>query len=417
MRQRYRTQIYRLARQPLISGMLMIPLHIVLFITGAFFSIPTIVPVAARLDFALSNAGTAALAFGGEMLIAGVIAQLAAVTFPSAWGEKKPLQPSPAERSLETRFVYATGTFIIALLLTLLIGDWVVAGQAANGLLKDRLASSAQAAAQNVPFFLETGQNLAVQLSSDPRLLSLNDPDLSALLAQRMQAVPYFDQFFVLDSSGKNLLSAYPNSARQNFSLYAQEASGIPLADKGVLTQIYTIPSASSGESARVSFLVAVADSSHQVQRIMIGRTTLSTNPLIQPLINSLDNLSKSELNGDGFLLDENGDVIYQTGGSALAKYSGSRGEQPSFSDGTAPDGTRQLVYYQPVEGGPWAIVLTIPAESSSTTGTQHCPAHVCDDYPGGGFGAHLTAHRIARDYRFIAGFGFRSKSNRTGQT
>ena len=98
------------------------------------------------------------------------------------------------------------------------------------------------------------------------------------------------------------------------------------------------------------------------MQRILIGRTTLSTNPLIQPLINSLDNLSQSDLNGAGFLLDENGNVIYRTSGSALATYSGSRGDQPSFSNDTAPDGTRQLVYYQPVEGGSWAVVLTIPA-------------------------------------------------------
>ena len=40
----------------------------------------------ARLDFALSNAGIATLAFGGEMLIAGVVAQLAAAAFPSASG-------------------------------------------------------------------------------------------------------------------------------------------------------------------------------------------------------------------------------------------------------------------------------------------------------------------------------------------
>ena len=203
VRQRYRTTIYQWMRQPLFSALIVIPLHLVLYIVGAFFSIPSNVSAAARLDFAFSNSGIAALAFGGEMLAAGIVAQFAMVTFPFAWGEKKPLQPSPAERSLETRFVYATGTFIMALLLTLLIGDWVVAGQAANGLLKDRLASTAQTAAQNVPFFLETGQNLAVQLSTDPRLLSSNGPDLSAFLTQRMQAVPYFDQFFVLDSGGQ----------------------------------------------------------------------------------------------------------------------------------------------------------------------------------------------------------------------
>ena len=108
--------------------------------------------------------------------------------------------------------------------------------------------------------------------------------------------------------------------------------------------------------------MVAITDSSHQVQRILIGRTTLSTNPLAQPLVNSLDSLSKSELNGDGLVVDENGSIIYQTSGSALASYSGSLGSQPLFYDSTASNGTRQLVDYQPVEGGPWAIVLMIPA-------------------------------------------------------
>ena len=361
VRQRYRTPIYRWMRQPVVSALLMIPLYLILFLVGAFFSLPSNIPIAARLDFALSNSGVAVLAFSAEMLIAGIIAQMAAILFPQAWGGKKPLQPSPAETSLETRFMYATGTFTIVLLLTLLIGDWLVAGQAANGLLKDRLATTAQVAAQNVPFFLETGQNLAVQLSSDPRLLSLTDPDLSAFLAQRMQAVPFFDQFFVLDSSGKTLLGAYPDSARQNFSLFAPESGGIPLADKGISTQIYTIP-ASSNEAARISFLVSVVDTSRQVQRILIGRTTLSTNPLTRPLISTLDDLSKSDLQGTGLLVDENGKVIYQTGVNTIATYNGGLGLQSSFSNRTAPDGTRQLVYSQPVEGESWAIVLMIPA-------------------------------------------------------
>ena len=68
----------------------------------------------------------------------------------------------------------------------------------------------------------------------------------------------------------------------------------------------------------------------------MIGRTTLTSNPLAQPLISSLESLSTSESNGSGLVLDENGNVIYQTGGSALAAYGGARGNQPSFSNGAA---------------------------------------------------------------------------------
>ena len=70
-------------------------IHLVLFIIGAFFSIPLNVPVAARLDFALSNAGVAALAFGGEMLIAGVIAQLAAAVFRPRGAIRNLCNPHP----------------------------------------------------------------------------------------------------------------------------------------------------------------------------------------------------------------------------------------------------------------------------------------------------------------------------------
>ncbi|MBV5344466.1 MAG: hypothetical protein JZU63_02490, partial [Rhodoferax sp.] len=89
-------------------------------------------PATARLDFALSNAWIVTLAFGGEMLVGGIVAQIISKAFPLLWGGKQPLKPSPGERSLESRFLFGVGTFISLLLLTLLIGDWVVAGQAAR---------------------------------------------------------------------------------------------------------------------------------------------------------------------------------------------------------------------------------------------------------------------------------------------
>ncbi|MGE5642210.1 MAG: ATP-binding protein, partial [Byssovorax cruenta] len=41
------------------------------------------------------------------------------------------------------------------------------------------------------------------------------------------------------------------------------------------------------------------------------------------------------------------------------------RSEQAAFFDETASLGTRQLVYYEPVAGHPWAVVLTIPAQAT----------------------------------------------------
>ena len=161
-RQRYRTFIYRLLRQPLVSALSLTLVHALLFVLSAFFTVSTTASVTERLDYALSNFGVVSMAFGGEMLVAGLVAQVIALAFPARWGELGMLQPSPSEKSIETRFIYGTGTIISILLITLLVGDWIVAGTAARNLLRDRLQSSAELAAQNVPFFLETGQNLAI---------------------------------------------------------------------------------------------------------------------------------------------------------------------------------------------------------------------------------------------------------------
>ncbi len=364
VRQRYRTLAYQITRQPLVSALILIPLHVIFYILGEFLSISSGVPVAARLDFALSNAGVTGLAFGGEMLVAGLVAQLAAAAFPSAWGSRQQPQPSPAERSLETRFLFGTVLIILMLLVALLVGDWIVAGRKATEMIQNRLSSTAGTAVQTVPFFFETGQNLAMQLASDPRLLTATDPELSAVLSQRMQTAPFFDQFLVLDVNADSLVSVYPAADQAASALSPQESNGLKLAADGVLTQIYTIPSASPDGSARVSFLIGIPDGQNRVQRVLIGRTTLATNPMIQPLVKSLQSLT--DLNGTGMLIDENGQIVYAYSASNQPpSFSTPANDAPAFYSATGPDGTRQLVYYEPVLAYPWAVALAIPARQA----------------------------------------------------
>jgi PAS domain S-box-containing protein len=365
MRQRYRTPVFRLLRQPVVSALLLIPFHLLFYVIISLFTqwgVDVTAQPTARLDFALSNAGVVSLSFGAEMLVAGLVTQLVSIMIPGLWGSKQNLQPSPGEKSLESRFLFAAGTFIALLLLTLLIGDWIVAGRAARKLLQDGLSSSAESAAQNVPFFLETGQNLVVKLAAEPRLLEAEGDELRTLVESHIQVVPYFDQFFVLDSISKSVIEAYPDSAANGFTLNPNEENGLLLASSGVLTQIYSIPPAEAGGSPRVSFIVGVVDGSGLVQRILIGRTTLSTNPLSLPLIESLNKMKED--GGTGLLLDENNQVIYDSNaGASFLPYEGQTSDEALFYDTTASDGTRQLVYYQPVTGRPWAIVLEVPAQ------------------------------------------------------
>jgi hypothetical protein len=159
--QRYRTFVYRLLRQPLVSALGLTLVHAVIFVLSALFTISTSASVTGRLDYALSNFGVVSLTFAGEMLIAGLTAQVIAIVFPNLWGGLGRLQPSPGERSIETRFIFGAGTIISVLLFTLLVGDWIVAGAAARNLLRQR--SKVLRNWQRTTFLLlETG-NLVLQ--------------------------------------------------------------------------------------------------------------------------------------------------------------------------------------------------------------------------------------------------------------
>jgi signal transduction histidine kinase/HAMP domain-containing protein len=80
-------------------------------------------------------------------------------------------------------------------------------------------------------------------------------------------------------------------------------------------------------------------------------------------LINNLNSLS--EIDGTGLLIAD-GVIVYDSQKMRTwSSYDGESGDQATFFDETASLGTRQLVYYQPVDGHPWAVVLTIPAQAA----------------------------------------------------
>ena len=365
VRQRYRTLIFRLLRQPLVAAMALSALYVPLSIIDTFLAVSDKMALADRLIYTLSNVQYPVLAMTGELLVAGLIAQVLAVTFPERWRRLLPVQPSPGERSLEARFLFGTGTIIIVLLLALLVGDWWVAGNAAQGMLHDRMKGAAEVAAQSVPFFLETGQNLASQFSTSPRLLTASGSELTSLLGEQIRVVPYFDQLIVLDQQ-KNVVGSYPAGTPADSVLLPEESTGVTLSFNGVLSQTYSIPAAAGQTTARVSFLSAVINpATGQPERVLVARTNLTSNPFTLPLINGLK--SMSELGGKGILLDENGRIIYHPDQMLIMTiYPDQRQtDTPAFYDATAADGTQNLVYVQPVTGHSWSVVLTVPAQQA----------------------------------------------------
>jgi PAS domain S-box-containing protein len=360
VRQRFRTLFYRLLRQPLFMGLGLVPVFGFIFLFSSLFSAPG--GLASRLDFAFTNLGPSLLAEAGELLGAGLFVEIVALALPRLWGERGPLQPSPAELSLQRRILTGGGAFIAILLLSVILGDWIVAGNAARRMIRDRLAGTAQAAAAGVPYFLETGQNLIAHLAEEPSLVNLSGKRLSDFLGGQMQASPYFDQLIVLDLQGK-VLAIYPSGDAGTFSLAQAESGGLILARQGVPVQSYSLPPVAGEKTARLSFTAAVIEED-KTQRILIGRSKLENNPLFQPILKNLQ--GAQSLGGEGKLLDDQGRILYSPNPDELMnKFSPVAESGAQFFDVPSPSGLRDLAYIQPVPGSSWGVVLLVPAEQA----------------------------------------------------
>ena len=364
--QRYRTRLFRLLSLPLASSAVLCLLYPAIFLTSSLFY--THGALASRLDYTLSHLAGAWIAMLVQLIIGGATAQMVALTVPSLWNGRGSLIPSPAEKSLQARFLARMAPLAILLILTLMIGDWYLAGQAARDLLHGQMQNISQTAAETLPYFLDAGQNLIQKLAMDARLRSATADQLPILLAEDMRTVPYFQQFYLLDHLG-NPLSGYPLNNYKDFPQPQSEQAGIQLALNGVPVQSYTIQNP-TGDGVLVSFIAAVQDDAGGTAGVLIGRSDLASNPLTLPILKSLDSLTAN--GGKGLILDQDGRILYHPDPDLImTPYSGQIPSGSAFFDDTAPDGTRSLVFYQPVIGRPWAMVLTLPATRAQTLALQ----------------------------------------------
>ena len=361
-RQRYRSRLFVFLRHPFGAALFLAIVFAPVYIFTYFFAVRG--SLAVRLDYSLTQTWMIMLVRGVELLVAGVIGEAISKIRPGFWGRQEALTPSPIESSLQNKFIYRMLPLGAVLFLTLLISDWLVAGKAAQNLLEDRLSSTARVAAEAIPYFLETGQNLIRSLSDDD-LLMLAPAEIESGLANRLRSVPYFRQLFLFDVNG-NPISGYPVRDSALLRLSPEEEAGIELALNGVLIQTYTIPPWLDGTSAQVSFISAIVNPSGDVQGVLIGRTDMLTNPFTQPAIKAMSTLT--DLGGEGLILDEKGRVLYHTQPTMLMNvYDGTIPSPGKLTADVSFQNTRQFVFYQPTPGRPWSVLLIIPGEAAQT--------------------------------------------------
>jgi PAS domain S-box-containing protein len=355
----YRTFTFRALRHPLVIALLLAFLYPLVYMVNILLITKGV--LAERLDYALSNVFLNSIAFGVQLITAGIFVEALILFLPQPWPKRGPWLPSPAERSLEMRFFFNIAPLALAALLLLVIGDWQVAERASRQMLQEQMGTTAKVASKTIPYYHEAGQNLIQQLSQDSRLLTVQSQDLPELLEQQIRSVPFFRQLYLLDDRGRTV-AGYPLPNQGLTAPSTEERIGIQLALQGVQLQYYTLPPGEGDRSAQVSFIAAILNDDDSVRGVMVGRSDLYTNPLTQPVIASLAEIAGTD--GEGILLDSSGRIIYHTSGPRpMEPYNGKWGSERIFFDDTAPDGTRRIVYNEPAVGHPWTVILSVPAK------------------------------------------------------
>lgn len=352
-RQRYFPRIFSLLRHPLAAGIVAPLLFIPFFLLSFFFSAPG--AVATRLDFALRQSWLVVVARLVEYVAAGLIVEIIFLSKIKNWGSEKSLQPLPWENRLAAKYVIALLPIFSITFLALFVGDWLAAGRASRKLIEDRLGNLSSIAAESLPYFLETGQNLILSYSDDD-LAGRDHGQVQTSLSDWVEAVPFFTSLVLLDSDG-NRIAGFPE---KQLSLNSTESEAIELAQSGLSVQTVTVGRSEQKNSAQIAFFARLESIDGQLEAILIGYTDLQTNPFTRPAIEAIHAIEES--GGEGWILDEDSLVIYHSDSEkVLDRYFGSFQGSMAFYEQTNPEEAPRFLYVMPVSGRPWTVVLSIP--------------------------------------------------------
>jgi len=252
IRQRFQSKLFAHLHHPIITAIVFPIVFAPLVMLSSLFAAGG--ELAIRLDFALTQTWPIIAGWWLEFLAAGIIAESLYLSRITGWVRPgKPVLPV-FEKSLSAKFTFTIVPVFLAAFIVLLIGDWVVAGSVSKKLMEDRLGNMSMIAADSLPYFLETGQNLLTNYADE---LSLNTDvnSIPQLLSEYFEAIPFFSSFFVLDENG-DVLQNFPMDSE--YPTEIDELAVVDLALGGAKIQTCILTPLESSQSARVAFVARI---------------------------------------------------------------------------------------------------------------------------------------------------------------
>lgn len=374
LRQDYQGRLPLIVRQPIIAGPL-----------AAFFASPLLLLSVfahtadsglAGLDYAVTlmraNLGPSLL----ESLVAALVVQGVYLLSPRLRPVRVAHQPPPYSRTLGHRLLFIFVPMILVMTAVLVYAVTATTLRVATLEVVDEMARGANSAAEGIPYFIHTGHGLLTEFANNEILWYSDSITLEAHLRGDLRSVAFFDQLILFDST-KRILAMYPPAPTGDPELTSKEEVLLQRVAESGATQISSVHR-SRRDEAILSFLSPVEDEETGERfGVLLGRTRLDVNPVIHRVLVSLQ---WTRARGEGFVVDSEGHIVAHSNSDMLLAEWHVDEERPhiatvlrgwAYESRNPMDNTRQLVYYLPVEGYPWAVVIRLPYEVVLEQATQ----------------------------------------------
>ncbi len=379
--QPYQERFYRLIRQPIIATVFLTAIYPFLFIFGVLTLGSS--PLAARVDYAFSHIGIFTLYKFIELLIAGVVAQIAHDKQKYLWGYHGPARFSSWSRSLHYKFLVVMVGIMGAVVIGILLGNWVMAQRSAREMLTERLSSTANIAAKSMPFFTENGDSLIRKLAHDEALWQEPSPQLNEYLHQLLTESFFFNEMLLVDAQGHTIASYPPNETllapERMYVLHflaSNEMQGVPIATHLTVTAPAPTDASETSSGVKKALVVFAAslplpqgqNAPEQNQetpsepRFLIGRAILSNNPYAEPIVKGLAALSN--IGGGALIVDNEHQILYATAPDIQWMETAISNDKLGPADIHSALGERYLAYTTQAVGSSWLIIVAAPARN-----------------------------------------------------
>jgi len=375
LHQDYRGRLPLVVRQPLVASLLATPFASLVLLLSVFAHAAD--SGVAGLDYAwtltLANLGPALL----ESLVAALVVQAVYLLSPRHRPVRVAHRSPPYSRTLSRRLLFLFVPLILIMTFVLVYAVVATTLQVATLDAVDEMARDANSAAEDIPYFIHTGQGLLAEFADDEALWSDDPTMLEDHLKSNLRTVAFFDHLMLFDSN-EQLVAMYPPSPVGDSELTQQEETLLQRVLESGATRISTVHRSRRDEDVILSFLAPVEDEKTGDRfGMLLGRTRLDINPVMD---RALASLQWTRARGMGFVVDSEGRIVAHSDPDMLLVEWHVDEDRPrirtvlrgwAYESRNPRDNTRELIYYLPVEGHPWAVVISLPYEVVLEQATQ----------------------------------------------